>query len=487
MNIRKITQSAAVLALTAALTIPAGPAQAAAGPNTDFNGDGYNDLAFGVPTYPGFPGGASNAGLVGVLYGGPDGLGPHYTIRPRPGCVSTKYPDGSPAPCYLWGRGLSATDFDADGRTDLVFAGAADMEVLAWKPRITTIMRRTHVSLDSAGRSGHLVAGQIDGQPGKDIVSAESQYRKLIGWYNGAQSPTYTGPSLPGSEQGAFHSMDAADLDGDGKLEVATVFENGWNGDVHLLVLDEPHSASGTVTTLGSPDHCSPPALSSIDICPKADSEVALGDVNADGRADLVMSTPSTGRLQIWYGSASGFASYPNFVSRVSWMHPLGSPPPLPRNLAVGDVNGDGAAEIAIGAPRVTVSGQQEAGHIALVSGSPTGPVLSDVQIISQDGITSPHDPASASADPIAEQSAAYDNFGLAISILDVTGDGKAEVVIGAPGKNGGRGMLTVLRGTSGGISTAAAQVVHGLDVGVNTPVFGRGLGVHLLQTNGPR
>lgn len=47
--------------------------------------------------------------------------------------------------------------------------------------------------------------------------------------------------------------------------------------------------------------------------------------------------------------------------------------------------------------------------------------------------------------------------------------------------------MLTVLRGTSGGISTAAAQVVHGLDVGVNTPVFGRGLGVHLLQTNGPR
>ncbi|GAA2874421.1 hypothetical protein GCM10010517_35080 [Streptosporangium fragile] len=205
--------------------------QAAAGPNTDFNGDGYNDLAFGIPHYPGYLG-ADTTGLVGVLYGGPDGLGRHQIIRPQSGCVSTNYPDGSPAPCYLRGRGLSATDVDADGRTDLVFAGGSDMQVMAWKPTgIHSIVRRTHVSLDTANRSGHLVAGQIDGQPGVDIVSAHSDQRKLIGWYNGAQASSYTGPSLPGVGQGAFHSLDTADLDGDGKLEAVTVFEAGWNGD----------------------------------------------------------------------------------------------------------------------------------------------------------------------------------------------------------------------------------------------------------------
>jgi hypothetical protein len=52
---------------------------------------------------------------------------------------------------------------------------------------------------------------------------------------------------------------------------------------------------------------------------------------------------------------------------------------------------------------------------------------------------------------------------GKSLAILDVTGDGKRELIIGVPGKYRS-GMLTVFRGTADGIATDTAQLVHGYD-----------------------
>ncbi|MFC7429992.1 integrin alpha, partial [Nocardia tengchongensis] len=94
--------------------------------NTDFNGDGYNDLAVGLPTFPGYQG-TQYTGLVGVLYGGPDGFTGHKTFQPKPGC---SVPTGdTTVPCRYWGQGLAASDVDADRRTDLIFTSDRELEV----------------------------------------------------------------------------------------------------------------------------------------------------------------------------------------------------------------------------------------------------------------------------------------------------------------------------------------------------------------------
>ncbi|MEU1385709.1 MULTISPECIES: FG-GAP repeat protein [unclassified Nonomuraea] len=93
--------------------------------------------------------------------------------------------------------------------------------------------------------------------------------------------------------------------------------------------------------------------------------------------------------------------------------------------------------------------------------------MLSAARLITQDALTAPDGSAT---DPIGEQSQAGDRFGQTVKVLDVTGDGKAEVVAGAPVKNGGAGMLVVLRGSSGGVSATGTPLFHADRFGLASP-----------------
>ncbi|MEV0588794.1 FG-GAP-like repeat-containing protein [Nonomuraea sp. NPDC050310] len=459
MHARKILQSAAVLALSAALTLPAGPAQAAAGPNTDFNGDGYNDLAVGSPSYPGYPG-TKNSGLVAVLFGGPDGLTYNrHIIRPAPGCTA------GGLPCEAWGVNLSAADVDADGRTDLISRGHYDLQVDSWTSQGTaTIERRVYGHRTAPWR---LMSGQFDDQPGTDIVGPTrgGYWFSVGGWYNRSANLLFT-DFADDSYLTKETSAASGDLDGDGKLEIAVVAgRHSGAGELgpHLWLIDDPHRPQVQLTTLGSPSTCtSPPSYGQG--CPKADSEVAMGNVNGDGHDDLVMLTPSTASLQVWYGRATGPSSAPGYTVDLS---SLATSAELGPGLAVGDVNGDGWAEIVIGASKATVSGHSEAGAVMVIPGSATGPVIKRAQLVTQDGIGPVG--GTALADPIAEQSKPGDRFGQAITITDLTGDGKGEVIVGAPAKNGGSGMLAVLFGSATGVLTSTAQAIHPSRYGLNS------------------
>ena len=81
----------------------------------DFDGDGYGDLAVGVPHKA--VDGSSGAGVVDVLYGSPNGLSAQRTqiwTEDTPGV-----PDAS-QPADEWGWSLAAADFNGDRRSDLV-------------------------------------------------------------------------------------------------------------------------------------------------------------------------------------------------------------------------------------------------------------------------------------------------------------------------------------------------------------------------------
>ena len=180
---------------------------------------------------------------------------------------------------------------------------------------------------------------------------------------------------------------------------------------------------------------------------------VALaGDVNGDGYADVIIganrysgSEIYEGQASVYYGSANGLAAEPN------WSVTGGQ---LAAGLGVavstaGDVNGDGYDDILLGADRYNGK-EANGGRVYIYYGSAAG--LSYTANWTVDG----------------EQSRS--NFGGAVSTAgDVNGDGFADVVVGASRYQQGEvgeGKAYLYLGSAAGVSREAAWTVEGNQMG---------------------
>ncbi|MBY0399236.1 VCBS repeat-containing protein [Myxococcota bacterium] len=148
---------------------------------------------------------------------------------------------------------------------------------------------------------------------------------------------------------------------------------------------------------------------------------MAAGDVNRDGCDDLITTTTPSGfgsYVQIHFGSASGPST------TTGWKRQFISAGPFSDDLrgssiASGDVNGDGTADIIVGVPR-TVSG---------------GAVL--VWLGSQFLANTPSGPADPDwVGTVTGQAAGLD-LGASVASGDINGDGRDDIVAGAPGWDG--------------------------------------------------
>ncbi|MFF3336251.1 FG-GAP-like repeat-containing protein [Streptomyces sp. NPDC002888] len=130
----------------------------------------------------------------------------------------------------------------------------------------------------------------------------------------------------------------------------------------------------------------------------------------------------------------------------------LGGAQAAPRVPVRDDFNGDGYADLAVGAPGATVGGQSKAGYVAVTYGGPHGVSSSRRAVISRATGGIPGSPVKGQG------------FGTQIAKGDLNGDGYADLVVGVATRTGDAVVVWGgPRGLSGGgVSIPASRALTG-------------------------
>jgi hypothetical protein len=427
----------------------------------DVDGDGYADVLVGA--YMADPGGRANAGSAYLYRGSAAGLATTATTRLDGAAANDFFGLSVAGVGDIEGDGyadvlIGATNADPSGRTD---AGSAYL----YRGSAAGLSTTTSAQLDGAAAGDNFGlnvagAGDVDGDGYADmlvgalhadpggILNAGSAYL-----YRGGTDALLATPSAVQNDPNTTVTQDffgysiagAGDVNGDGYADVivgafnaSTVDNAAANGQGRAYLY--LGSATGLSTTAGNRQTLNDPNTTAT-----ADnfgaSVAGAGDVNGDGYADVIVGAYNAsntdnaaangqGRAYLYLGSASGLT---NTVGTTAGTRQMLNDPNtrvatdyFGRGVAgAGDVNGDGYADVIIGAygastvDNATATGQ---GRAYLYLGSATG-------LANTAGSTA--GTRQTLKDP--NTTATGDHFGYSVSGAgDVNGDGYADVIVGA-------------------------------------------------------
>ena len=289
----------------------------------DLNGDGKLDIA--VANY--------GSATVSVVFGNGDGTfqnAVNYNVGSNP-------------------RGVAIADLDGKNGNDLVVANwsSGNVSVLLNKGNGTF---NNAVNYAVGSNPGNVLVADVNGDGKLDIVTPN----------NGSNSVSV----LPGNGDGTFGSqvtfatgastspidVVAVDLNGDGKLDLATA--NNGSGTVSVLLNQGTLGATLSAATFAAATSYSTGASYSF--------HLVAADLNGDGKADLAVANYPNNTVSVLPGNGDG-----TFQAATTY-----SVSNNPISITAGDFNGDGITDLA--------TGNYNGGNVTLLLGNASKPLPVD-------------------------------------------------------------------------------------------------------------
>jgi hypothetical protein len=356
---RATTTLTLIIIILAALTMVVTPVAVAVG---DFNGDGLMDVVTAN----------ASANTVSVLLGHGDG-----TFVPH----SDFAVEGAPI-------GIVVGDFNGDGKLDIATISGFDNAVVSVLIGLGDGAFKPYISTTAGTQGGSIAVGDFNGDGKLDVVISDNSVGVdiMLGNGNGTfQAPVgYATAADP-------RMVVVADFNGDGKLDLATT--NAGSETISVLL----GNGNGTFQT--HKDNSTAKAASCISL--------TVGDLRNDGRQDIVAGCQALGLVGVLLSNGDG-----TFKAIKTYSVPIGV-----TDVAVGDVNGDGKLDVAVtnsgtnvsvltgsgsgtlkaavtfgtnfgptGTVAVDLNGDGKADLVTANSGSPFGVITANVSVLLSNG-----------------------------------------------------------------------------------------------------
>ncbi|MFG1666298.1 FG-GAP and VCBS repeat-containing protein [Streptomyces sp. Y7] len=482
-QLRLALATATAAALTGGLlTFAASPATAADSttvPHADFNGDGIGDVAFSADGA--YVSGKKAAGQLVVLYGTATGVSSakRHTIS-----QNTTGAPGTAEAGDSFGYDTAFADFNGDGYDDIA-VGASGEDVgsdvdggglaILWGSASGITGKGVTVADPAPSAHDHwgknLAAGDFDGDGKADLAVGSNNATLYVfkGGFNSSGTPggRYTiKPPIMGTDADGPLNLSAGDVNGDSRTDLVVdgyeyQTDYGWNENSYI-----PGASSGL-------------AMANIRTL-KPGVITAIGDINHDGYGDIVSgaawnatTTDGTtipnsakgGKVWVTYGTVSG----PGTATGIT--QDTGNVPGASEtndnfgwDLDLGDINGDGFLDLAIGVAGENIGSTANTGAVTILYGTASGlNTTSGAQSFAQSTAGVPGDDEDD------------DMFGIDLRLDDVTGDGRADLIAGSA-ENDGNGGVTYLPSSGSKITTTGSRSIAPSTSGVSTtgtPYFG--------------